>query len=111
LQNVHACVGEWQFVKNAPPAVVERCKWEATPITFPTGKTSNLTVQSRIAKNSRLNALWNSTQEHERTHIASAKEAAKQQREQAEKALKALEASDDAPQPQRMAQRARIGAE
>jgi hypothetical protein len=48
-------------------------------------------------------------QQHEQTYIATAKEAARQQREQAEAALKSLEASDAQPQPPRLA--ARLGAE
>jgi hypothetical protein len=50
-------------------------------------------------------------EECERGYIATAKAAAKQQREQAEAALKSLEAGDAAPQPPRMASRARIGVE
>lgn len=46
------------FVKNAPPEVVERCKWEATPVAFPTAKNFNLTAQSKIATVPRLSALW-----------------------------------------------------
>lgn len=99
------------FVKNAPPEVVERCRWESRQIEFPTGKNSNLTIQSQIAKNSRLNALWGAMESHEREFRAAAKEAARQQREQAEAALKSLEAAEDAPQPPRLAQRARGGVE
>lgn len=100
-----------RFVRNADQATVERCKWEAKEVTFPTGKNSNLTIQGQIAKNPRLNALWNSMQEAERTHIASAKAALQQQRIEAEARLKELQAADAAPQPERLAQRVRLGAE
>ena len=69
--------------------------------------TTVMTIQGQIAKNPRLNALWHSMTEHERTHIASAKEAARRQRQEAEAALKSLEASDDAPTMKRPRHKAR----
>jgi hypothetical protein len=100
-----------QFLKSAPPEVVDRCKWEARPIEFPGGKNFNLTAQSKIATVPRLSAVWDAMVEHEREYVASEKASLRQQRLEAEKRLQALEASDDAPQPPRIAQRARVGAE
>jgi len=101
-----------QFVKNAPPEVVERCKWEAKPVTFPTaGKNFDLTQQSKISTIPRLSALWSAMNESEREYVVAAKAAAKQQRIEAETRLKELEAASGTPQPPRLAQRARLGAE
>jgi hypothetical protein len=48
--------------------------------------------------------------EQEREYVPTEKVALRQQREQAEARLKALEAASDAPQPPRLAARARVGA-
>jgi hypothetical protein len=101
-----------QFFRNAPPEVVERCKWEARPIEFPTaGKNFDLTKQSKILSVPRLSALWDAMVEEEREFVAAEKVALRQQRSEAESRLRALEAADAAPQPPRLAQRARLGAE
>jgi hypothetical protein len=95
-----------RFHRNADPATVERCKWEAKPVTFPTAKNFDLTAQSKIAS-----ALWNAMTEREREYVMAAKAAAQQQRIEAEARLKQLEAASDAPPPPRLAQRARVGRE
>jgi hypothetical protein len=101
-----------QFVKTAPPEIVERCKWEARPIEFPTaGKHFDLTKQSKISTIPRLSAIWDAMVEAEREYVASEKTALKQQRSEAELRLKALEAADAVPQPPRIAQRVRLGVE
>jgi len=101
-----------QFVKNASPELVARCQWEAKPVEFPgAGKNFNLTAQSKISTIPRLSAIWDSMISQEREYVMAEKASLRQQREQAEARLKALEAASDAPQPPRIVQRARIGAE
>jgi hypothetical protein len=100
-----------QFVKNAPPEVAERCKWEAKPVTFPQAKDFDLTQQSKIASVPRLSALWNAMTEQEREYVTAEKAALQQQQSEAAARLKALEAASGIPQPQRIAQRVRLGAE
>jgi hypothetical protein len=99
------------FLKNAPPEVVERCKWEARPIEFPGAQNFNLTAQSKIASVPRLSALWDAMVEQEREYVTAEKATLRQQRSEAEARLKALEATSDTPQPPRLAQRARVGRE
>jgi hypothetical protein len=82
-----------QFVKNAPPEVVERCKWEAKPVTFPTGKGFNLTAQSQISRIPKLSALFNAMMEREREWREGARAKAKAEIEAAQKHLKDLEAA------------------
>jgi multidrug efflux pump subunit AcrA (membrane-fusion protein) len=101
-----------QFIRNADQATVERCKWEARPIEFPgAGKNFNLTAQSKIATVPRLSALWDAMVEQERVYVTAEKAALQQQRQAAEARLKELEAAAGTPQPERLLQRARIGAE
>jgi len=101
-----------QFHKNAPPEVIARAKWESRPIEFPgAGKHFDLTKQSKISTNPKLSVLWDSMVEREREYVASEKVTLRQQRLEAEKRLQALEAADAAPQPARIAARARIGVE
>jgi hypothetical protein len=79
------------FVRNAPAHVLERAKWEATPMQFPTHKDFNLTPQSRIAKSPRLSALWQTMTERERTWREGARAKARADIEAAQKHLKELE--------------------
>jgi hypothetical protein len=37
--------------------IIEQCKREAVPVSFPTGEAFNLTVQGRVARNPKLAAL------------------------------------------------------
>jgi hypothetical protein len=100
------------FIKNAPAEVAERCRWEAREIEFPgAGKNFNLTAQSRISTIPRLSAIWDSMISQEREYVMAEKASLRQQREQAEARLKALEAASGTPQPERLVQRARVGAE
>jgi len=101
-----------QFVKNAPPEVVERCRWESREVTFPAaGKNFDLTATSKIATVPRLNAIWSAMNEQEREFVMAEKASLRQQQSEAAARLKALEAASGTPEPPRMAQRARIGAE
>jgi hypothetical protein len=99
------------FVRNADKATVERCKWEAKPVTFPHAKDFDLTQQSKIVSVPRLSALWNGMTESEHEYIVAEKLALRQQREQAEARLKQLEAASAIPTPPRLAQRAKVGME
>jgi hypothetical protein len=80
-----------QFVRNADAATVERCKAEAVPVTFPTGKGFNLTAQSQISRIPKLNALFNSVMEREREWREGARAKAKADIAEATKHLKELE--------------------
>jgi hypothetical protein len=100
-----------KFVRNADKAAIERCQWEAKPVTFPHAQDFDLTAQSKIASVPRLSALWNAMTTQEGEYVTAEKAALQRQRQEAETRLHALEASDTAPQPPRLAARARIGAE
>jgi hypothetical protein len=80
-----------QFVKNADAATVERCKAEAVPVTFPTGKGFNLTSQSQISRIPKLSALFNGMMEREREWRDGAKAKARADIESAQRSLKELE--------------------
>jgi hypothetical protein len=82
-----------QFVRNADKAVLERCKWEAQPIEFPTGKSFNLTAQSKIARNPKLNGLFNAANNYEREWREGARAKARADIETAKKNLQDLEAA------------------
>jgi hypothetical protein len=81
------------FVRNADAATVERCKVEAVPVTFPTGKGFNLTAQSQISRNLKLNALFNAMMEREREWRDGARAKARADIESAQRSLKELEAA------------------
>jgi hypothetical protein len=74
------------------PDLVEQLKREAIPVAFPTGEAFNLTLQGRIAKNPKLNALAAGMRRHEVQDIQEARTAAKEAREKAEQEIKKLEA-------------------
>jgi hypothetical protein len=82
-----------RFVRNADSATVERCKWESLPVTFPspTTKNFNLTIQGRITKNPRLNAIYSGMLRHEQQFIEGARAKARADIEAAQKHLKELE--------------------
>ena len=80
-----------QFVRNADAATVERCKWEAVPVTFPTGKGFNLTAQSQISRIPKLSALFNAMMERQREWRDGARAKAKADIESAQRSLKELE--------------------
>ena len=82
-----------QFVRNADAATIERCKAEAVPVTFPTGKGFNLTAQGQIGRIPRLNALFNAMMEREREWREGARAKARADIESAQKNLKELEAA------------------
>jgi hypothetical protein len=82
-----------QFVRNADAATVERCKAEAVPVTFPTGKGFNLTAQGQITRIPRLNALFNAMMEREREWREGARAKARADIETAQRSLKELEAA------------------
>jgi len=65
---------------------------DSVPVTFPTGKTFNLTTQGAIARNPRLAALLDSMNRHERQFIDESRAAARASIEAAQKNLKELEA-------------------
>jgi hypothetical protein len=75
------------------PDMVERCKAEAVPVGFPTGKDFNLTAQGRIARTPKLAALFDGMRRHERQSISEARAKAKADIEAAQKNLKDLEAA------------------
>jgi hypothetical protein len=81
------------FVRNADAATVERCKAEAVPVTFPTGKGFNLTSQSQISRIPKLSALFNGMIEREREWREGARAKARADLETAQKSLKELEAA------------------
>jgi hypothetical protein len=66
------------FHRNADPATVERCKWEAKPVTFPHAKDFDLTQQSKIASVPRLSALWNAMTSQESEFVVAEKVALRQ---------------------------------
>jgi hypothetical protein len=82
-----------QFVKNAPAHVVERCKQEARPIEFPSGKNFNLTQQSKISTIPRLNALFTAALDREREWREGARAKARADIEAAKANLADLEAA------------------
>jgi hypothetical protein len=65
---------------------------DLVPVTFPTGKTFNLTIQGAIARNPRLAALLDSMNRHETQFIEESRAAARASIEAAQKKLKELEA-------------------
>jgi hypothetical protein len=82
-----------QFIRNADKATVERCKWEARAIEFPTGKSFNLTQQSKISTIPRLNALFAGALNYEGEWREGARVKARADIEAAQKNLKELEAA------------------
>jgi hypothetical protein len=82
-----------QFVRNADKATLERCKWEAVPVQFPTGKNYNLTQQSKISTIPRLSALFAAAMNHEREWREGARVKARADIEAAKKNLQDLEAA------------------
>jgi len=81
------------FVRNADKAVLERCKWEAQPIEFPTAKNFNLTAQGKIARNPKLNGLFSAANNYERDWREGARAKARADIEAAKKNLQELEAA------------------
>jgi hypothetical protein len=79
-----------KFTKDHPE-LVERLKFEAQPVAFPVGKTFDLTIQSRIAKNPKLGALLRGLDMHEKAFVEEARATAQAQRQAAEDQLKKLE--------------------
>ena len=73
--------------------LVETCRREAVPVSFPTGKDFNLTIQSRIAKTPKLAALAAGMRRHEQQFISEARAKAKAEIEAARKNLESLEAA------------------
>ena len=65
---------------------------DSVPVTFPTGKTFNLTIQGAIARNPRLAGLLDSMNRHEKQFIEETRAAARASIEAAQKNLKELEA-------------------
>ena len=65
---------------------------DSVPVTFPTGKTFNLTIQGAIARNPRLAALLDSMNRDETQFIEESRAAARASIEAAQKNLKELEA-------------------
>jgi hypothetical protein len=82
-----------QFVRSADKATVERCKWEAVPVQFPTGRNYNLTLQSKISTIPRLSALFTAAMNHEREWREGARVRVRADIEAAQKNLKELEAA------------------
>ena len=80
-----------QFVRNADKVTLERCKWEARPIEFPTGKSFNLTQQGKISRNPKLNGLISAANSYEREWREGARAKARADIEAAQKHLKELE--------------------
>src|SRR5262245_33982320 len=65
---------------------------DLVPVTFPTGKTFNLTIQGAIARNPRLAALLDSMNRQETQFVEESRAAARASLEAAQKNLKELEA-------------------
>jgi hypothetical protein len=82
----------WQRKQMKISRPVNR-KAEAVPVTFPTGKGFNLTMQGQISRNPRLNALFNAMMEREREWRDGARAKARADIENAQKSLKELEAA------------------
>jgi hypothetical protein len=83
-----------QFVKNAPAHVVERARWEAWPIEFPTaGKGFSLTAQGRISRIPQLSGLFNAMLQREHNWRVAARAKARADIETAKRNLQNLEAA------------------
>jgi hypothetical protein len=82
-----------RFIRDTDKATVERHRWEARPIEFPTGKTFNLTQQGQIARNPKLNGLISAAMNYEKEWREGARAKARQDIEAAKKNLQELEAA------------------
>jgi hypothetical protein len=82
-----------RFIRDSDKATVERHRWEARPIEFPTGKSFNLTAQGKISRNPKLNGLISAANNYEREWREGARAKARQDIEAAQKNLKELEAA------------------
>jgi hypothetical protein len=75
------------------PDLVEQCKAEAMPVSFPVGKDFNLSSQGRIARTPKLAALFDGMRRHEQQFISEARAKAKADLATAQQSLKDLEAA------------------
>jgi hypothetical protein len=79
------------YTKNASPALVEFCRYEAKPVEIPLfGKNRNVTLEGQLAKDPATFALLKVAQSIHEQWVAEDRAAAQQQRAEAEAALKKL---------------------